>query len=94
MIETTYTENSDVNGDSPQFTLTCVSIGGPVGCVVWSMAKEIIINPNATSVLLDPVQGMYMHNLTVSEVVGGHYSCRVANQRPAEDHSDIYVSGE
>ena len=58
------------------------------------MTNDIIINPNATSVLLDPVQGMYMHNLTVSEVVGGHYSCRVVNQSPAEDYRDIYVAGE
>ena len=65
------TENSDLNGDSPQFTITCVSMGGPViGCVVWRINKNVIPNPNATSVLLDRVNGMYVHNLTVSEVVG------------------------
>ena len=58
------------------------------------MTNNIIINPNATSVLLDPVQGMYMHNLTVSEAAGVHYSCTVANQSPVEDYRDIFVAGE
>ena len=85
------TENSDVNGDSPQFTITCVSVGGPVGCVVLRISKEIIPNPNATSTLVDPVGGVYVHNLTVSEVRGGSYSCSVANNKPTSEYEGLFV---
>ena len=91
MREIFFTENSDLNGDAPQFTLTCISAGGPVGCVVWRISKEVIINPNTTSVLVDPVEGVYVHNLTVSEVTGGPYSCSVANEKPASAYGDIFV---
>ena len=86
------TENSDLNGDSPQFTITCVSMGGPVGCVVWRINKNVILNPNATSVLLDRVNGMYVHNLTVSEVVGGSYSCSVANEKPTSAYEGLSIA--
>ena len=85
------TENSHMNGDSPQFTITCVSMGGPVGCVVWRINKNFIPNPNATSVLLDRVNGMYVHNLTVSEVAGVSYSCSVANDKPTSAYEGLSI---
>ena len=27
--------DSDLNGDSPQFTLTCISTGGPATTITW-----------------------------------------------------------
>ena len=85
------TPNSDLNGDSPQFTITCVSVGGPAGCVVWRRQKEIIPNANTTSALINPAEGRYVHNLTVSGRHGGAYSCSVANNKPASEYDGIYV---
>ena len=80
-----------MNGDSPQFTLTCVSVGGPVGCVVWRLHKEVLPNPNTTSTLIDAEDGVYMHNLTVSKVTGGSYSCSVANNLPTSEYEGFFV---
>ena len=88
------TVNSDLNGDNPQFTLTCISTGGPVSCVVWRRAKKIVINPNATSTLLDPADGRYMHNLTVKERLGGTYTCSVANNKPTSEYEGIPVQSK
>ena len=32
----TLTVDSDLNGPSPQFTLTCISTGGPATTVTWT----------------------------------------------------------
>lgn len=85
------TVDSDLNGDFPQFTITCVSTGGPVGCVIWRRHKELISNPITTSTLINPIQGLYMHNLTVNERLGGSYSCSVANDKPASEYEGIFV---
>ena len=94
-IEDTFlTANSDLNGESPQFTITCLSIGGPAGCVVWRRQKELIPSPVTTSTLLDPLEGVYEHNLTISGRIGGSYSCSVANDKPASEYEGIYVESE
>ena len=85
------TVNSDLNGYTPKFTITCLSMSGPVGCVEWRRRKELIVNPNATSTLTDPVEGVYLHNLTVTQRLGGDYSCTVVNNRPASVYEGTYV---
>ena len=74
--------DSDFNGDSPQFTLTCISTGGPATTVTWTR-NSIIINKGNTTVLNDPVTAQYTHTLTVAGRKGGHYSCTVANNKPS-----------
>ena len=88
------TVNSDLNGETPQFTLTCVSTGGPAVCVVWRRQKQIIANPNTTSALINPATGQYMHNLTVTGNLGGSYSCNVVNDRPAAEYEEMYVQSK
>ena len=34
--------NSDLNGASPQFTLTCISTGGPATTVTWTRNSELV----------------------------------------------------
>lgn len=85
------TEDSDLNGESPQFTITCVSTGGPVVCVTWKHNFNTIPDPVTTSALIDPVEGMYVHNLTVTEVAGGYYTCDVTNNKPFIIYRDIHV---
>ena len=74
--------NSDLDGDYPQFTVTFVSVGGPVACVEWQREYYDIMNPNATSTLIDPVEGVYVNTLTVTEVAGGYYTCVLNNNQP------------
>ena len=85
------TVDSDLNGDSPQFTITCISAGGPASCVVWRIDKRRIADPITTSVLTDSVTGRYIHTLTVTERIGGPYSCSVTNNKPASEEDGIFV---
>ena len=84
------TANSDLNGDNPQFTVTCLSVGGPVSSVQWLRNHEIP-NPNTTSSLLDPVEE---HNLTMSEVASGYYTCVLRNNQPNVQYGDINTEGK
>ena len=88
------TVDSDRNGDSPQFTLACISSGGPASCVIWRIDKRRIADPITTSVLTDSVAGRYTHTLTVTERIGGTYSCSVANDKPASDYEGFHVISE
>ena len=88
------TVDSDRNGDSPQLTLACISSGGPASCVIWRIDKRHIADPITTSVLTDSVAGRYTHTLTVTERIGGTYSCSVANDKPASDYEGFHVISE
>jgi len=35
-----FIEDSDLNGENPQFTLTCISTGDPATTVIWSRDSE------------------------------------------------------
>lgn len=76
-----------------QFILTCISTGGPVTTITWTIQKnyyptpQIITEGNET-VLDDPMIAQYTHTLTVTERQGGVYTCTVAN-RVSQDHADI-----
>ena len=74
----TLTVNSDLNGDSPQFTLTCISTGGPATTVTWTR-NSTTVNEGNTSVLDDTGAAQYNHTLTVTGRKPGLYICAVEN---------------
>ena len=88
----TLTVNSDLNGASPQFTLTCISTGGPATTVTWTrdfatvMGDEMTVFDNAETVT-------YTHTLTVTGRLGGDYQCTVSNVKPSEAVADFTVEG-
>ena len=82
--------NSDLNGDSPQFTLTCISTGGPATIVTWTRDSTTVTEGTET-VLDDPVTAQYTHTLTVT--TGGEYTCTVSNNKPSSDSASITVGG-
>ena len=90
---TIFTENSDLNGVSPQFTLTCISTGGPATTVTWTrdsttaMGDEMTVFDNAET-------AQYTHTLTVTERLGGDYQCTVSNSKPSEAVASFSVEGE
>ena len=73
------TLDSDLNVDSPQLTLTCISTGGPATTVSWTRDSVEILE-NTETVLDDPVTAQYTHTLTVTEILEGLYRCIVANK--------------
>ena len=38
----TFTVDADLSGASPQFTLTCISTGGPVTTVTWTRDSDTV----------------------------------------------------
>ena len=86
------TVNSDLNGPSPQFTLACISTGGPATTVTWTRDSTTVTQGTQT-VLNDTVTARYTHTLTVTGILGGLYTCTVANDKPSSASSSFYVEG-
>ena len=74
-----FTANTDLNGPSPQFTLTCISTGGPATTVTWTRDSQEISEGNA-SVINDQIIAEYTHTLTVTGRSEGRYKCLVTNK--------------
>ena len=87
----TFTVNADLNEESPQFTLTCTSTGGPATTVTWTRDSETV--SGGMTVLDDPVTAQYTHNLTVTGRLGGEYQCNVSNSKPSTGTSNFAVQG-
>ena len=82
---------SDLNGASPQFTLACISTGGPATTVTWTRDSTTVTQGTQT-VLNDPVTAQYTHTLTVTGRLPGLYTCTVANNKPYSDLAWLLVS--
>ena len=84
------TAGSDLNGASPQFTLTCISTGGPSTTVTWTRDSEMLTGSTA---LNDATTAQYTHTLTVTGRLGGLYTCTVSNDKPSSNSSAYPVEG-
>ena len=87
-----FTVDTDLNGASPQFTLTCISTGGPATNVTWTRDSDTVTEGIET-VLDDPVTAQYNHTLTVTGRLGGLYTCTVANDNSSEEFANYTVLG-
>ena len=78
----TLTVDSDLNGASPQFTLTCISTGGPATTVTWTRDSATATG-DAVTVLDNADTATYTDTLTVTGTLGGDYQCNVSNNKPS-----------
>ena len=85
--------NSDLTEAIPKFTLTCISTGGPATTVTWTRGSDTAVG-DRRSVLVRGETAQYNHTLTVTGRLGGIYTCTVANNRPSEHASQVYVQGK
>ena len=83
---------SDLNGPSPQFTLTCISTGGPATTVTWTRDSTTVTEGTET-VLDDPETAQYTHILTVTGRLGGLYACTVSNNKPSSASASVTLTG-
>ena len=88
-----FTINSGLNGPTPQFTLTCISTGGPATTVTWTR-DSITVTEGTETVLDDRVTAQYTHTLTVNGRVGGLYKCSVANRVSNVTSAELHVIGK
>ena len=86
----TLTVDSELTGASPQFTLTCISTGGPATTVTWTRDSEVV---NGTTVLDDAETAQYIHTLTVAGRLGGLYQCTVENAKPSLVSASLFIQG-
>ena len=96
----TLTSGSDLSGvgvTTSQFTLTCISTGGPATTVTWTRDSKIILDADdffsLTTELNDAVTAQYTHTLTGTGRLGGLYTCTVANDKPSESMIDLFIYG-
>ena len=75
--------DSYLNGASPQFTLTCISTGGPATTVNWTRDSDTVITEGNETALNNPVTAQYTHALTVRGKWPGLYKCTVHNDKPS-----------
>ena len=81
----TFTLNSDLNEASPQFTLTCISTGGPATTVTWTRDSGSASGDVMKVFNGDTTAPRYTHTLTVTGRLGGLYTCTVANNRSSNE---------
>ena len=87
-----FTLDSDLNGASPQFILTCISTGGPATTVTWTR-DSVTVTEGTETVLDNRETSQYTHTLTVTGRLGGLYTCTVANDKPSDDSASYTVQG-
>ena len=84
------TVDSDLIGASPQFTLTCISTGGPATTVTWTRDSEVVMG---STVLDNAETATYTHTLTVTGRTEGFYRCNVSNSKPSSAAAELNVTG-
>ena len=69
-----------------QFTLTCISTGGPATTVTWTRGSDEAEGERMTvfHTTTAATTAQYTHTLTVTGTLGGVYTCTVAN-KPSSD---------
>ena len=82
----------DLDSDN-QFTLSCVSTGGPATTVTWTRNSVNITEGTETELDENRVTVQYTHTLTVTGTVEGFYTCTVAN-RVSNESSELNVVGK
>ena len=87
----TFTLDSDLNGNSPQYTFTCISTGGPATTVTWARDFETV--SGGMTLLDNAVTAQYTHILTVTGRLGGQYQCNVTNNKPSTTTAQLTVQG-
>ena len=84
-----FTMDTEISGRSPQFTLICISTGGPATTITWMRDSETV--SGGMSVLNDTVTAQYIHTLTVTGRLGGQYQCNVSNNKPSSDTAELTI---
>jgi len=77
--------NSELNANTPVFTLTCTSTGGPATTVSWTRGSTML---SGTSQIVSNAQtGTYVNTLRVAVREAGTYVFDVSNNRSSDTRS-------
>ena len=81
---------SDLNADDLQFTLTCISTGGPATTVIWTRDSQTV---SGGMTVFNNAIAQYTHTLTVTGRLGGQYQCNVTNNKPSISVAQLKLQG-
>ena len=97
----TFNLESEVEADTPLFTLTCISMGGPVTSVSWYKDGEHLNNQgpegntySISTAMIDIETASYRSTLTVTSRRTGEYVCLFSNNKPSNTSAILMVGGE
>ena len=79
-----------LTAETPMFTLTCTSSGGPATTVTWERNGVQLMNDSEYSisqVVENTVQAVYSNQLSVTGRLTGSYRCDVDNIRGGSDRT-------
>ena len=83
--------NFTLNLDPTEFTLTCISTGGPATTVSWT--RNNVTQGNGNNMLADGVTGEATNTLLVTGGVEGLYKCTVENEVSSQSSAELNVKG-
>ena len=76
-----------------EFTLTCISTGGPATTVTWTRDMEVITEGNMTVFDTDTANTTAEYTHTLTGNTAGEYTCTVTNSI-SSDSAILTVQGE
>ena len=85
--------NFSLNSKLNQFTLTCISTGGPATTVIWTRDSTTVTEGTKT-VLDNGVTAHYTHTLLVKGRQEGVYRCTVKNIVSNISSAELNVKGK
>ena len=85
------TVDFNLNGASLQFTLTCISTGGPATTVTWTR-NSVTVTEGTETVLDNRTTSQYTHTLNVTGRLEGMFTCTVANNRPSKNMASAQLN--
>ena len=89
-----FTLHSALNETSPQFTLTCISTGGPATTVIWTRttADFGVVTIQNVTLANNYTLPRYIHTLNVTGRLRGLYTCTVGNDETS-DSAQHFIKG-
>ena len=77
--------NSELNANTPVFTLTCTSTGGPATTVSWTRGSTML--SSTFQIVSNAETGTYTNTLRMAMREVGVYMCAVSNSRSSDTRS-------
>ena len=89
-----FTLDSALNEANPQFTLTCISTGGPATTVTWTNPDSEVFTTGNMTELTNTETAQYLHTVNVTgRLGGGLYTCTVENNKPSSESAHLRIKG-
>ena len=95
-VEVAFELETGLTDDPPQFSLTCISEGGPATNVQWEREGDDIVddaNHSFSQIVVDAVEAIYHNILVVTGRYDGEYTCMVSHSRTSFSDS-IIIEGK